>query len=58
MRNRTQFVRIDLPDAFTLDPFGQKSFMDLGAQEAPIPDELELDLVGEDTPFHVRIPHA
>ncbi|WP_115728271.1 hypothetical protein [Actinomyces culturomici] len=56
VRNRRDFVRLDLDDRFTLDPGRSIRAYAFGAWGKPIPDELVLDVVGEDTPLVVPLP--
>ncbi|MDY2669795.1 hypothetical protein [Schaalia hyovaginalis] len=56
IRNRDEFVRLDLDDRFTLDPGRSIRCLALGAWGQPIPDELVLDIVGEDSPLAVPMP--
>ncbi|OFM54060.1 hypothetical protein HMPREF2960_04650 [Corynebacterium sp. HMSC070B05] len=56
VRNREDFVRIELADSFTLSPGQQKTFLAIGAWGHPIPDNLILDEVGADVPLYLPIP--
>ena len=56
VRNRNNFVRIDLEDSFTIDPQQSKEILVLGAMGLPLPNELILDEVGNDEPTVVPIP--
>ena len=56
VRNRNNFVRIDLDDSFTIDPQRSKEILVLGAMQLPLPNELILDEVGKDEPTVVPIP--
>ena len=56
IRNRDEFVRIDLEDSFVIDSRAQKTFLALGALEKPLPDNLILDEVGQDQPLHLALP--
>ena len=56
VRNRDQFLRIDLDDRFDIEPHAQKTFIAVGALGYPLPDNLSLDEVGEDQPLNIPIP--
>ena len=56
VRNRDQFIRIDLDDRFDIEPHAQKTFFAMGAMGHPLPDNLSLDAVGEDQPLNIPIP--
>lgn len=56
VRNRNNFVRIDLDDSFTIDPQRSKDVFVVGAMQLPLPNELILDEVGKDEPTVVPIP--
>lgn len=56
VRNRTEFVRIDLDDDFTIDPGHAKEIFVFNAMQLPMPTELILDEVGLDEPTTIPIP--
>ncbi|MEZ7627825.1 hypothetical protein O3654_02200 [Pauljensenia sp. 20925_1_91] len=56
VRNRDQFLRIDLDNRFDIEPHAQKTFIAVGALGHPLPDNLSLDEVGEDQPLNIPIP--
>lgn len=56
VRNRNEFLRIDLDDSFVIAPYAQKTFLALDALEKPLPDNLILDEVGQDQPLHLVLP--
>jgi len=55
VRNREKFVRLDLPDEFALLPGQGISGHAVGAYQMPMPDDLELDEVGADSPVFVSL---
>lgn len=56
VRNRAEFVHLDLESRFTLDPGCSVRCMALGAWGQPVPDELVMEVVGEGSPLVVPIP--
>lgn len=56
VRNRNEFVRLDLQDLVTLAPGRSIRCTVIAAMQRPMPDELVLDIVGEDSPLVVAFP--
>lgn len=56
VRNRDEFVHLDLPDAFTLEAGRALQGHAFGAWQLPLPADLVLDIVGEDAPLVIPIP--
>ena len=56
VRNRDEFFRIDLVDAFEIDSHRSIDFIAIGAMGLPLPNELIFDEVGKDEPTVVPIP--
>lgn len=58
VRNRDEFLRIDLDDSFVIAPHAQKTFIAIGAWERQsMPENLILDEVGKDQPLHLALPN-
>lgn len=56
LRNREQFVRLDgLPDGTSLEPGEVREIRALDTADRPMPSELVLDLVGDDSPTTVSL---
>lgn len=56
VRNRAEFVHLDLPDAFTLEAGRALQGHAFGAWQLPLPADLVLNIVGEDAPLVIPIP--
>lgn len=57
IRNKEDFVVIDLDEEFVIAPYAQKTFIAVGAMQLPLPDNLILDEKGKEDVLYMALPN-